>query len=39
MIKSRRKAAFDFEKLIAGGSNPAPFFSRAGFARVLLVGG
>ena len=25
MTKSRRKAAFDFEKLIAGGSAPAPW--------------
>ena len=25
MSKSRRKAAFDFEKLIAGGSAPAPW--------------
>jgi hypothetical protein len=25
MVKSRRKAAFDFEKLIAGGSAPAPW--------------
>ncbi|MEX2165018.1 MAG: hypothetical protein WD823_12355 [Sulfuricaulis sp.] len=25
MNKSRRKAAFDFEKLIAGGSAPAPW--------------
>jgi hypothetical protein len=32
MTKSRRKAAFDFENLIAGGSAPAPwvtFFARA----------
>jgi len=32
MIEGRRKAAFDFEKRIAGGSAPAPwvtFFARA----------